>query len=191
MRYSTQPAKETVKEDKGKWKAWREKNLKVSEETERLYRRLADAIAKKEDVFVKCKSIRDAIKHLSGLDENLNPKPAPKPRTTRSGSTATGLQPPETDTHSSGGLEAELENAGADEIIANIQDDADKLEEIAKASIAKLAPDKVCDALTEVWNVEQLIDLQHRLVDFINAQQKAKEDSGRDVRRGFAQPLTN
>ena len=67
---------------KGKWKKWRDNNLlTVSEETERVYRRLAEAVAKKEDVFADCKSIRDALKHLSGLDDNLNPKPAPARRT--------------------------------------------------------------------------------------------------------------
>jgi hypothetical protein len=58
-------AKENVEAatPKRKWKAWREEKLpSVSEETERLYRRLADAVAKKEEIFGKCKSIRDAIK---------------------------------------------------------------------------------------------------------------------------------
>lgn len=94
--------------------------------------------------------LRDALKHLSGLDENLNPKaqrqrPGPTPK---GDSTATGLPPPEADKPSTG-LEAELENAAADEIIDSIKDDADKLQEIAKASIAKLTPDKVCLALTK------------------------------------------
>src|SRR5215471_7436535 len=72
-------AKEAV--GNGKWKKWREQHLpKVSEETERVYRRLAGAVAKKEDVFCSCLSIRDAIKHLSGLDDDLNPKP-PSTRT--------------------------------------------------------------------------------------------------------------
>jgi hypothetical protein len=52
-----------------------------------------------------------------------------------------------------------LQGTDADEIIANIQDDSDKLEEVAKASIVKLTPDKVCDALTQAWDVEQLRDL--------------------------------
>jgi hypothetical protein len=143
------------------WKKWREKNLKeASEETERVYRRLAVAVGKQEDVFAECTSIRAALKHLSGLDENLNPKPTPtrRPGATRTGSSATGLQPPETDTPSTG-LKAELENAGADEIIANIQDDDDKLEELAQASIIKLTPDKVCDALIGAWDADQLRDL--------------------------------
>jgi hypothetical protein len=77
------------------WKKWREQNLnEVSEETERVYRRLAVAVGKQEDVFAKCLSIRDALKHLSTLDENLDPKPVKK-RTPRQkqagGSSATGL----------------------------------------------------------------------------------------------------
>jgi hypothetical protein len=67
-----------------------------------------------------------------------------------------GRQPP---TRLPGGLKAELENAAADEIISSIQRDADKLEEIAKASIAKLTPDKVCGALTKAWGADQLRDL--------------------------------
>jgi len=54
-------AKEIVKAEKGKWKTWRETNIpKVSEDTERVYRRLADAKEIKEDFFSKCKSIRGA-----------------------------------------------------------------------------------------------------------------------------------
>jgi hypothetical protein len=146
---------------KGKWKKWCENNLPaVSEETERVYRRLAEALAKKEDVFAACKSIRDALQHLSGLDENLEPKPK-KPRTQRTGSSATGLHPPETDTTSTG-LKAELENAAADEIVVSI--DTDKLEEVAKASLVKLSPDKVCDALTKAWTADQLHDLAKRVI---------------------------
>ena len=166
-------AKENVEAAKGKWKSWREKNLKeVSEETERVYRRLAEALAKKQDVFAKCKSIRDALKHLSTLDEHLNPKPAPakKPRGQRTGSTAAALAPPEADTPPTG-LKAELENAAADEIIVSI--DADKLEEVAKASIAKLGADKVCDAIIGAFSVSQIADLTKRLNDHVQRQPKA------------------
>jgi hypothetical protein len=145
---------------KGNWKKWCASNLPtVSEETERVYRRLARAVGLQEDVFAECKSIRDALAHLSGLDENLNPKPTPKrPSKKRTGSSAAGLDPPEPDTRSTG-LKAELENAGADEIIANIYDDDEKLEELAQASIIKLTPDKVCVALIEAWDADQLRDL--------------------------------
>jgi hypothetical protein len=162
-------AKGNVIAEKGKWKGWREKNLPtVSEETERLYRRLADAVAEKENVFEKCKSIRDAIKYLSGLDGNLNQKPAkPRSSSSKTGSSATGLSPPDADTPSTG-LEAELENAAAGEIINSIQDDADKLEEVVKASIAKLTPDKVCGALTKAWGADQLRDLTRRLNTYLS-----------------------
>jgi hypothetical protein len=151
------------------WKKWRDKNLKdVSEETERVYRRLAVAVGKQEDVFANCKSIRAALAHLSTLDDDLNPKPERQrqPRQTRGGSTATGHQPPEAATTTSVGLEAELQNAGADEIIANIQDDDEKLEGLAKASIVKLTPDKLYDALIDAWTHEQLMDLRKRLNDY-------------------------
>jgi hypothetical protein len=164
---------------KGKWKKWREQNLPtVSEETERLYRRLADAVAKKEDVFAKCKSIRNAMEVLAKYnlkDMTLKPPRATTPRITQTGNTVTALQPLEAAT-TSAGLEAELENAAADEIISNIRD-AEKLEDVAKATIAKLSPDKVCDALTQAWNVADIIDLQHRLVDYIE-EQRAEEKLG-------------
>src|SRR5262249_59201891 len=57
-----------------------------------------------------------------------------------------------------------LQATDAGEIIANIKDDTDKLEEVAKASIVKLTPDKVCVALTKAWSVDQLRDLI-KLVD--------------------------
>jgi hypothetical protein len=66
-----------------------------------------------------------------------------------------------------------LQGTDAGEIIANIQDDADKLEEVAKASIVKLTPDKVCDALTQAWDVEQLRDLAKRLSAHLNTQRSA------------------
>jgi hypothetical protein len=152
---------------KGKWKKWRDNNLPtVSEETERVYRRLAEAVAKKEDVFAGCISIREALKHLSGLDENLNPKPqrTRTPRTTQTGSTAAALEPAEADKPS--GLETELENAAADEIISNIHD-ADKLDEVATASVARMTPDKVCGALTKAWSPDQLRDLIKRVNDYL------------------------
>jgi hypothetical protein len=157
-------AKENVEAvKKGKWKQWREKNLpSVSEETERLYRRLADAVAAKENIFANCKSIRAAMQRLSMYefdDEGnlqLKPDPQPKSNAKGTGNGVTGLEPPEADTPSTG-LKAELENAAADDV--SIKDDADKLEEIAKASIARLTPDKVCVALTKAWDASQLRDL--------------------------------
>jgi hypothetical protein len=179
----------------GSWKKWREKNLPtVSEETERVYRRLAEAIEKKADVFASCKSIRDALKHLSALDEDLEPKPeVKKPRTTRTGSTAAGLAPPEADTPPTG-LKAELENAAADEIIVSIGD-ADKLEEVAKASLVKLGADKVCDAIIGAFSVSQIADLTKRLNDHVQRQPKATAVPPAPPpdlpRRSFTQPAVS
>jgi hypothetical protein len=163
---------------KGKWKKWREANLRtVSEETERVYRRLADAVAKKPDIFAKCKSIRDAIKRRSEFDENLDPKPERKRVTSKkagSGSTAAGLDAPETDTPSTG-LKAELENAAADEIIANLEGDA--LEEVAARSVAKLTPEKVCEVLKEAWAEDQLRDLRSRLNTYLSELHSAPQDT--------------
>jgi hypothetical protein len=155
-----------------------------------VYRRLADAVGKQEDVFAECKSIRDAIKHLSGLDENLNPKPAPtRTRKAGTGSTAAALEPPGADT-SPTGLKAELENAGADEIIVNIQDDADKLEEVAKASIVKLSPDKVYDALINAWTDDQLRELIRRVNMYLGPPTSMTTTTTTTdfARRAFTQP---
>jgi hypothetical protein len=155
----------------GKWKKWCGEKLKVSEETERAS--IADLLKpsrKKPDVFAACKSIRKAMEELAKYnlkDMTLKP-PRPKgPSPAQSGNTVTGLVPPEPDTRSTG-LKAELENAGADEIIVNI--DADKLEEVAKASIAKLSPDKICAAIVGTFSVSQIIDLTKRLNDHVQKQ---------------------
>ena len=185
---------------KRKWKGWCEEHLalgrEVSEETERLYRRLAVAVDKKGDVFAKCKSIRDAMKELAKYDlksETLVLKPERKhtPRQTHNGNTVTGLAPPEADTPPTG-LKAELENAGADEIIVNIQDDADKLEEVAKASIVKLSPEKVCDALTKAWSADELRDLIKRVNMYLGpptATTTTTTTATDFARRTFAQPV--
>jgi hypothetical protein len=156
----------------GKWKKWCGEKLKVSEETERLYRRLAEALAKKPDVFASCNSIRKAMEELAKYnlkDMTLKPPRPPRPTSAQSGNGVTALQPPEADTSS--GLKAELENAAADEIIVSI--DADKLEEVAKASIAKLSPDKVCDAIIGAFSPSQIADLTRRLNDHVLRQPKA------------------
>jgi hypothetical protein len=125
----------------GKWKKWREQHLpKVSEETERLYRRLAEAVAKREDVFCSCNSIRKAMEVLAKYnlkDMTLKPPRAPKPVAAQSGNGVTGLQPPEADT-SATGLKAELENAAADEIIVSI--DADNLKRLPRQASSSCHP---------------------------------------------------
>jgi hypothetical protein len=155
---------------KRKWKGWCEEHLalgrEVSEETERLYRRLAVAVDKKGDVFAKCKSIRDAMKELAKYDlksETLVLKPERKhtPRQTHNGNTVTGLVPPEADTPPSG-LKAELDNAAADDIIASI--DEDMIVDLTKQSVTKLGPEKVCAALIDAWTADQLNDLVKRVM---------------------------
>jgi hypothetical protein len=156
-------ANKTVTAAKGKWKSWREKNLPaVSEETERVYRRLAGAVAIKDDFFAGCKSIRDAIKHRSRFDDDLNLKPEKPKKPKPTSSSAAGLEPT---IPAKGGLEADLQSVDADEIIAAI--DADKLAHLAQASITKLSPDEVCAALTQAWDVDQLRDLVSRLGDHL------------------------
>jgi len=55
-----------------------------------------------------------------------------------------------------------LQATDAGEIIANIADDTDKLEEVAKQSIVKLTPDRARIALTKAWSADQLRDLVKR-----------------------------
>jgi hypothetical protein len=139
-------ANKSVTAAKGKWKAWREQHLPtVSEETERVYRRLADAVGKQENIFAKCKSIRDAIKHLSRFDEDLNLKPEPvrKPKQPKAGSSAAGLTPPEPDTPSggSGDLTGALVEAEPDEVVIALIDakwDTDKVQKLVSLLQAKL-----------------------------------------------------
>ena len=177
----------------GKWKKWCGEKLKVSEETERLYRRLAEAFAKKPDVFASCNSIRKAMEELAKYnlkDMTLKPPRPERPTPAQSGNGVTGLQPPEADTPPTG-LKAELENAAADEIIVSI-DDTDKLEEVAKASIVKLSPEKVCDALTKAWSADELRDLIKRVNMYLGpptATTTTTTTATDFARRTFAQPV--
>ena len=188
---------ENVEAAKGTWKSWYSDNIpEIPQTTENLYRRLASAHADDESIFVDCKSIRDAMKELAKYDlksETLVLKPERKhtPRQTHNGNTVTGLAPPEADTPPTD-LKAELENAGADEIIVNIQDDADKLEEVAKASIVKLSPEKVCDALTKAWSADELRDLIKRVNMYLGpptATTTTTTTATDFARRTFAQPV--
>jgi hypothetical protein len=79
-----------------------------------------------------------------------------------------------------------LQATDAGEIIANIKDDTDKLEEVAKASIVKLTPDKVCDVLTKAWSAEQLHDLTKRVSAYLATLTAPPAPSA--LRRSPAQP---
>jgi hypothetical protein len=133
-------AKENVKEEKMKWGEWLKVNCPdIAQETASLYMRLAEHKSK----VSKAKSIREA--------RELLPKAKPRghEREPEISNAVTNATDPA----------VVLQATDAGEIIANIQDDADKLEEIAKASIVKLSPDKVCVALTKAWSADQLRDL--------------------------------
>ena len=144
-------AKENVKAEKMKWGEW----LKVicpdiAQETASLYMRLAEHKGK----VGKAKSIREA--------RELLPKAKPRgrerePEISNAVTNSTGPTDPA----------VVLQATDAGEIIANIEDDADKLEEVARASIVKLSPDKVCDVLTRAWTAEQLHDLAKRVNTYL------------------------
>src|SRR5262249_4946385 len=134
-------AKENLKAERGgNWSDWLGVNCpEIAQETASLYMRLADHKAK----VSKARSIREARELLpKGKPRGRKPEPEISTPVTNSPDPAVVLQATD-----------------AGEIIANIQDDADKLEEVAKASIVKLTPDKVCDTLTKAWDADQLPDL--------------------------------
>jgi hypothetical protein len=144
-------AKENVKAEKMKWGEWLKVNCPdIAQETASLYMRLAEH----KKLVSKAKSIREA--------RELLPKAQPRGREPEIGNTVTNSTDPA----------VVLQATGADEIIANIQDDDDKLEEVAKASIVKLTPDKVCDVLTEAWNADQLTALANRLTTHLRSLNK-------------------
>ena len=131
-------AKENVKAEKMKWGEWLKVNCPdIAQETASLYTRLAEHKSK----VSKAKSIREA--------RELLPKAKPRGREPEISNAVTNSTDPA----------VVLQATDAGEILANIQDDTDKLEEIAKASIVKLTPDKVCVALTKAWSADQLRDL--------------------------------
>jgi hypothetical protein len=137
-------AKENVKAEKMKWGDWLKVNCpEISQETASLYMRLADH----KKLVSKAKSIREA-RDLLPKSQPRGRQPEPEISNTVTNSTDPAVV---------------LQATGADEIIANIQDDEDKLEEVAKASIVKLSPDKVSTALIDAWDADQLRDLVSRL----------------------------
>src|SRR5262249_47626448 len=141
-------AKENVKAEKMKWGEWLKVNCPdISQETASLYMRLAEHKSK----VSKAKSIREA--------RDLLPKSKPRGRE-REPEISNGVT-------NSTDPAVVLQATDAGEIIANIADDTDKLEEVAKASIVKLSPDKVCDVLTKSWSADQLHDLIKRVSAYL------------------------
>jgi hypothetical protein len=141
-------AKENVKAEKMKWGEWLKVNCPdIAQETASLYMRLAEHKAK----VSKAKSIREARELLPKA------KPRGREREREISNAVTNSTDPA----------VVLQATGADEIIANIKDDDDKLEEVAKASIVKLSPDKVCDVLTTTWDADQLQELIKRVSAYL------------------------
>jgi hypothetical protein len=151
-------AKGTVKAANGKWSDWLGVNCpEIAQETASLYMRLAEHKAK----VGKAKSIREARELL----------PKSKPR--GGGNRKSNQQDPEISNAVTNSTDPALvlQTAAADEIIANIQEDDEKMEEVARGSIVKLAPDKVFDALTRAWDVDRIIDLHNHLARYLREQQ--------------------
>jgi hypothetical protein len=166
-------AKENLKAERGgNWSDWLGVNCpEIAQETASLYMRLAEHKAK----VGKAKSIREA--------RDLLPKA--KRRGNRNGNQQTpGISNGVTNSTDPAVV---LQPTDAGEIIANIQDDADKLEEAAKASIVKLAPEKVCDVLISQWEDSDLRELAKRINAHLEKRQalSPKPDTGADVRRSF------
>ena len=138
-------AKENVKAEKMKWGEWLKVNCPdIAQETASLYTRLAEHKSK----VSKAKSIREARELLPKA------KPRGREREPEISNAVTNSTDPA----------VVLQATDAGEIIANIADDTDKLEEVAKV---KLSPDKVCDALTKAWTAEQLHDLAKRVNTYL------------------------
>jgi len=158
-------AKENVKAEKMKWGEWLKVNCPdIAQETASLYTRLAEHKSK----VSKAKSIREA--------RELLPKAKPRGREPEISNAVTNSTDPA----------VVLQATDAGEILANIQDDTDKLEEIAKASIVKLTPDKVCVALTKAWSADQLRDLITRVNTYLATLTAPPAPS--PLRRSPAQP---
>jgi hypothetical protein len=164
----------------GNWANWLKKHCsQISQRTANVYMKLAVNKEKFEDPTNSQRaanfaakddlSIRAAIEAVNEADGGgLKPeKPQKPPRAPRAqtGSTATAQQPTSTD---KGGLEGELKNADADEIIRGLGHDADKLTDLAERSIATLSPEKVCDALRKAWTKDQFEDLIKRLNSYLS-----------------------
>jgi len=160
-------AKENLKAERGgNWSDWLGVNCpEIAQETASLYMRLAEHKAK----VGKAKSIREA--------RDLLPKAKPR-----------GREEPEISNGVTNSTDPAvvLQATDAGEIIANIQDDTDKLEEVAKASIVKLSPDKVCDVLTKAWTADQLNDLIKRVNAYLATLTATAPSSS--YRRSPAQP---
>jgi hypothetical protein len=154
-------------QDHGDWETWLSNSCpNISNRTARLYMHLSKnedkltAAAEQNGNTVADMSVREAQKLLA--------KPQTEEQKARREATRAAKQA-EIAKKKAAGASADLTDllkgaVDADEIGKALRD-ADKLEEVATASIAKLSPDKVYDALTKVWTADQL----HNLIKRVNA----------------------
>jgi hypothetical protein len=159
-------AKENVESTKprGKWNVWLKENCsEIQPRTERLYRQLATAVAGNPDIFADCESIRSAVVKLSPPTPTTNSESDSCDDEDGEEQSGNALPLPSFATED---LTEMLENCAVDEI-GKALEDADKLEELAQRSLAKLTPDKVCVALTKAWPADQLRDLIKQLSAFV------------------------
>jgi hypothetical protein len=175
---------------KGKWGAWLKEHCpEILPRTERVYRQLATAVAGNPDIFADCDSIRSA---LAKLNEPKDDDEESKDDSSEDNSdkcddeeeTGSALPHP---SFASEDLTEMLENCGVDEI-GKALEDAEKLEEVATASIARLTPDKVCDALIKAWDAEQLAGLVKRVNAHLSTQTGTSPSSSHRQPITFTQP---
>jgi hypothetical protein len=175
-------AQENVKADKGKWLPWLKQNCpEISQQTASLYMRLADP--ENLDKLVGVKTIRDADAALrkprdedgdgdGDSDDNAD------------GETNNALlksQPVSPD------LKDLIQNCGADEIAIVLQD-AGKFDKFETALIARMSPEKVCDALTKVWCADDIKDLRTRLGAYLSTQTSTQDTSTAPTRPRLEMP---
>jgi hypothetical protein len=178
---------ESITKPKRKWSTWREEHCpEISQETSSVYMRLAKALTGDPKVFDDATSIRDALTKIPKGTRRQSGDGDSETSENENSSSATNSA-----THGSPDLKELMENCGADEISTALQD-ADKFDEVTTASIAKLSPEKVCDALTAAWTADQLGDLRTRLGAHLAKLKPTSQDTpnttGAFVRRTLEMP---
>jgi hypothetical protein len=170
-------AKENViaAKGKGKWKSWLTENCPdVHQTTAELYMRLA----KNKNKIADCKSVRDADLKLRQPSTGSSNTTTPDNETADKDETAdeddegggNSQRVVTTPQGASEDLTSLLENCAVDEIGKALRD-ADKLDEFETALITRMTPDKVCDALTQAWKVDEIIVLYRQLAAYLNEQE--------------------
>jgi len=179
-------------QDHGDWEIWLANNCpNISDRTARLYMKLA----KEEDKLTKAAeengntvadlSVREAQKLLATPLTEAQRAERAKKRAAAAAEAAKKNAEANKPTGSPD-LKDLMDNCGADEIVKPLQDDPEKLEEVAKASIVKLTPDKVYDALIGAWRADQLHDLAKLVNAYLATLTPTAPSSS--YRRPLAQP---